>query len=374
MRPARAVPILILLLGPPGAADPAAAPGDAPRGYTFHRVVIWAEPGHPPPRISQDPETRDFVLLLPGPIPDSGWDPVEARRYIARRGGFLPAPPLPILRPRDPDPDWAGGSPEASFDVNRDGKAELLRAREVLVPDPRDPHATAHRVLVEIREAQRPLFGDLLEGPRSGPVELHGVATLDFTGEGYDDFLVRLLAEGRSGIALYSQAAIRFPGVATREVRGFSSEAFGCDRYAVFDLGRKAPDFFARLPGSARTAEPACQTQRSAGAAAGRGRCRYVFPAPYLGWVRNFDVEFVPRGRIHAFDLWFPDGPSAQTPLQALDLLSPVLGGGYRVEEDRTGGSIARRWVWEGKGCRAVLAGERTEGGERAVSLRIERD
>ena len=109
---------------------------------------------------------------------------MEARRLVMHGPAFLPADPVPILRPRDPDPDWASTVTEASFDLNGDGTAEIVSARTVMIPDDRDPSDGDQRVLVEIREGDLILFGDLLEGPGGDPVRVGSISTADLTGDG----------------------------------------------------------------------------------------------------------------------------------------------------------------------------------------------
>jgi len=372
--PSRRCLLLVLLslckafLFPPGALLAEAG------GYTLHRIVIWAEPGDPNPRFQQDPATGNFTLLLPGSPPASGWDPVAARRFVVHGGAFVLADPLPLLRPRDPDPDWLSHQTIASLDLNRDGRAELLRARNVVVPDNRDPSAGASRVLVEIRENDRTVFGDLLEGPGEGPVQIHSAAAVDFTGEGYADLVVRLEGEGRSGIAFYSQSPLRYSGRPTRVIPGFSPSAFRCDRYGIFDLRRSPHDFFTHLPVAARPENPACQTEHLATASDGRGRCRYSFRSPYLGWIQELQVDFLPNDRILSFDLIFPSSRTTFRPEQALEFLTPVLGGGYTVDRRSEEGGQHSLWTWKGNNARAQLAGAESGGAERAMSLRLERN
>src|SRR6058998_948203 len=103
-------------------------------GYTLNRIIVWAEAGAPNPRFQQDPETREFAILFPGaPDPSSPWQPVKARRFVSHNGGFFPADPVSLFRPSDPDPDWATAATEAALDLNRDGKAETARSRNVVV-------------------------------------------------------------------------------------------------------------------------------------------------------------------------------------------------------------------------------------------------
>ncbi len=343
-------------------------------GYTFNRLVIWADPGDPPPRFRQDPETRAFVLLLPPPPPGSGWDPVSARRIVVHGGAFVEEAPISLLRPRDPDPDWESRGTSASLDLNRDGRAEVLRARNVVVPDNRDPEAGVRRVMVEIQEETRPLFGDLLEGPGRGPAEIHSVQATDFTGEGFADLVIRLESPGRTGIAFYSQAPLRYASAATQVIPGFSKAAFRCDRYGIFDLRTRPREFFARLPRSFRPVVPGCPTDPGPVGKDGHGRCRYRSARPYLGWIREFQVEFVPNVRLVSFDLVFPSSGPALTSEQALDFLTPVFGSGYAREDLSEGEEKRRTWTWKERGARARLLGLEAGGLERAVSFRLERD
>lgn len=352
-----------------------AGPLPAPEsGYTLNRLVFWGEMGEPYPRFERDPGTGDFALLFPGPAPETGWEPVEARRLVMHGPAFLPADPVPILRPRDPDPDWGSTVTEASFDLNGDGTPEIVSARTVMIPDDRDPSDGAQRVLVEIREGDLILFGDLLEGPGGDPVLAGSISTADLTGDRYPDMMVRLESRGRGGIAFYSQAPLRYAASPTRIIPGFSPTAFHSDRYGIFDLKRNPRDFFSRLPAGARPENPRCASGRPAAGRDGHGRCRYLFNTPYLGWIREFRVDYIPDREIVSFELLFPSGASALDPAQALEFLTPVLGGGYRTEvsEEETG----RRhyWVWRGKGSTARLSALESGGKSRAISLRLERD
>ncbi len=343
-------------------------------GYTFNRVVLWSEAGEPYPRFEQDPETGKFTVLFLGPVPESGWDPVEARRLVLHGPAFLDEEPVPILRARDPDPAWASTATEASFDLNQDGIAEIIRARTVMIPDGRDPSGGEQRVLVEMVEGDRLRFGDLLEGPGGDPVLVRSIAATDFTGDGFPDMVVRLESGNRGGIAFYSQASIHYAGAATVVIPGFSPSAFHQDRYGIFDLNRLPRDFLGRLPYGARTENPRCAAGRGEVERDGRARCRYLFKSPYLGWIREFRVEFVPDLPIRSFELVFPSGASALTPDQALEFLVPVLGGGYRTEVRPDGKGTRRDWVWRGKGTTARLSTAESGGKIRAAALRLERD
>jgi hypothetical protein len=287
---------------------------------------------------------------------------------------FVPAEPIPILRPRDPDPDWDSTSTEASFDLNGDGKAEIVLARTVMIPDNRDPSGVQQRVLVEILEGDLCLFGDLLEGPGGDSVSVRSISTADFTQDGYPDMLVRLESGGRGGMAFYSQAPLRYAQAATRVIAGFSALAFHPERYGIFDLSRAPKDFFSRLPLGAKAINPRCATDPRATERDGQSHCRYLLGAPYLGWIREFRVDFIPNRKIVAFELEFPSGASSLRPEQALDFLTPVLGGGYRTESRREQESTWRYWIWEGKGTTARLSALESEGAARAISLRLERN
>ena len=356
--------LLLLVLLSPGAARGA--------GYTFHRILIWGRTGELPPRFQQETGPGTFSLLFPGPAPESGWDPVPARRLVVHGGAFLAADPVPILRPRDPDPDWNTGSLEASLDLNRDAQAEVVRARTVMIPDRLDPSAGLQRVLVEVREGDRVLFADRLEGPASGSVRAHSVTSTDFTGEGFPDLIVYLEAENRTGVAFYSQTRLRYAGEATRQIEGFSPD-FQWDGYGIFDLNRRPRDFFSRLPASARTDQPGCPTARGV-QGDGLAHCRYSFATPYLGWIREFRVAFVPHRSISAIDLYFPAGGTALTPEQALDFLVPVFGGEFQLESRaRDGGEKDWTWRWKGKQAVALLHAVESGGRRESVSLKLER-
>jgi len=343
-------------------------------GYTLNRLVFWGERGEPYPRFERDPETGNFALLFPEPAPETGWEPVEARRLVMHGPAFLPADPIRILRPRDPDPDWGSTVTEASFDLNGDGTAEIIRARTVMIPDDRDPSDGKQRVLVEIWEGDRVLFGDLLEGPGGDPVRVSSISTAELTGDRYPDMVVRLESRGRGGIAFYSQSPLRYSESPTRNISGFSPTAFLPHRYGIFDLKRTPRDFFSRLPGGAQPDNTLCAAGRPAAERDGRGSCRFFFNTPYLGWVREFRVDFIPNRQIVSFELLFPSGASALDPRQALEFLSPVLGGGYRTEVREEGTDMRRFWVWRGKGFTARLSALESGGRNRAISLRLERD
>jgi hypothetical protein len=353
-------------------------PGSVPAlesGYTFNRLVLWSESGEPYPRLDRDPQTGEISLLFLGPVPETGWDPVEAQRLVMHGPAFVLAEPLQILRPRDPDPDWDSVSTEASFDVNRDGKAEIVRARTVMIPDNRDPSGGQQRVLVEVREGALCLFGDLLEGPGGDAVSVRSISTADFTQDGYPDMLVRLESDGRGGMAFYSQAPLRYEGAATVIISGFSALAFHPERYGIFDLSRNPKDFLSRLPHGAKLSNnPRCATDPTATEGDGQSHCRYQFETPYLGWIREFRVDFIPSRQIVSFDLTFPTGASALRPEQALEFLVPVLGGGYRTEIRREQESAWRTWIWEGKGTTTKLSALESGGKNRAVSLRLQRN
>jgi len=344
-------------------------------GYTLNRVIVWAEAGDPNPRFQQDPETHEFAILFPAPPnPSSPWQPVKARRFISHNGGFVQADPVSLFRPNDPDPDWAAAATEAALDLNRDGRAETARTRNVVIPDDRDPFAGTRRVLVEIQEESRILFADLLEGYRDGPVHVHSLAAVDFTGEGYPDLVVRLESDGRTGLAFYSQTRLMFPGVLSRTIPGFSTIAFRCDRYGIFDLRRSPGEFFSHLPPNALPENPSCPTDAPAVELGGHSRCVYRFSMPYLGWIQRFQVDFIPDGRLLSFELFFPVSGPSLTPEQVLGFLTPVLGAGF-IEEMRGEGDARRRvWIWKETKARAKLLWSESEKLNRAVSLRLESD
>ncbi len=341
-------------------------------GYTFYRLVLWGESGELPPRFQQDPDSGAFLLLFPGPAPESGWDPGPARCFEVHGGAFLPEAAVPITRPRDPDPDWEAGSLESSLDVNRDGQAEVVEARTVMIPDHRDPAAGEQRVLVNLREGERVLFADLISGPQSSSVSAHSVSATDFTGEGYPDFMVFLQSGDRTGAAFYSQRPLRSPGGATRRVDGTSSD-FRSDAYGIFDLKRSPKDFFSRLPSAARAEAPGCpQTRGTEGD--GLVHCRYRFDSPYLGWIAQFQVAFVPPRSLRAFELYFPALSRPLTPEQALAFLIPVLGGEFQTGTTaRRAGENELTWQWKGKGATATLTALESNGRRLCTVLRLER-
>jgi hypothetical protein len=356
-----AISILVLLLPVEAHAS----------GYTFYRLILWGEPGELPPRFQQDADSGAFLLLFPGPAPESGWDPVPARCFEVHGGAFLPEADVPITRPRDPDPDWEAGSLENSLDVNRDGKAEVVEARTVMIPDPLDPAASAQRVLVNLREGERVLFADLISGPGSSSVSAHSVSVTDFTGEGYPDFVVFLEAGDRTGAAFYSQRPLRSPRGSARRVEGTSSD-FRSDAYGIFDLKRSPKDFFSRLPSAARAEAPGCpQTRGTEGD--GLVHCRYRFDSPYLGWIAQFQVAFAPPWSLRAFDLYFPAVGRPLTPEQALAFLIPVLGGEFRTGTTRQAGVNELTWQWRGKGATATLTAVESQGLRQCTVLRLER-
>ncbi|MCI0408711.1 MAG: hypothetical protein L0191_09140, partial [Acidobacteria bacterium] len=332
-----ALPVLLLLLPLEVHAS----------GYAFHRLILWGEPGELPPRFQQNPESGAFLLLFPGPAPESGWDPVAARCFEVHGGAFLPEADVPIPRPRDPDPDWEAVALQGSLDVNRDGRAEVVQARTVMIPDHRDPASSQQRVLVNILEGERVLFADLVAGPQSSSVSAHSVSTTDFTGEGYPDFVIFLQAGDRTGAAFYSQRPLRSPGGATRRIDGSSSD-FRCDAYGIFDLNRSPKDFFSRLPSAARSDSPGCpQTRGTEGD--GLAYCRYQFDSPYLGWIAQFQVAFVPPRTLKAFELYFPAQGRPLTPEQAMAFLLPVFGGEYQAgTKTRRDGGKDLTWQWKG--------------------------
>jgi hypothetical protein len=341
-------------------------------GYTFYRVILWSEAGELPPRFQQNPDSGAFMLLFPGPAPDTGWDPVPARCFELHGGAFLPAAPVPIMRPRDPDPYWEAATLESSMDVNRDGQAEVVAARTVMVPDHNNPAASEQRVLVNVLEGEKVLFSDLVAGPESGPVTAHSVSTTDFTGEGYPDFVVLLEAGRRTGAAFYSQRALRSPGGATQRIDGSSTD-FRSNAYGIFDLTRSPKDFFSHLPSAARTDSPGCP--ESLGTEGdGLVHCRYRFDSPYLGWIAQFHVAFVPPRTLRSFELYFPAQGRTLTPEQALSFLIPVLGGEFKAEtKPRRYGGNDLTWQWKSKGATATLIAVENRGGKQSVALRLER-
>jgi hypothetical protein len=349
-----------------------AAPARASGGYTFSRLVIWGERGDPPPRFQQDPVSREFMLLFPGRAPETGWDPVTAKSLVLQGGAFVPAEPVSIMRPRDPDPDWDAAGRMASLDLNGDGRAEVVRSRTVLIPDRQDPTAAIQRVLVELLEGDRLLFSDLLEGSAAESVRAHGVFATDFTGEGFTDFVVSLEGDRRLGMAFYSQSALRYAGSPTLRIEG-SSSLFRCDGYGIFDLNRKPQEFFSRLPSSAVPYRPGCPSTKGV-EGDGMAHCHYRFPAPYLGWIREFSAGFVPSVSLKVFDLYFPAGKAALSPEQALDFLVPVFGGEYKTDW-RIG--LGKRkellWIWKGKKAMATLRAVENQGHQESVALRLER-
>jgi hypothetical protein len=348
------------------------APAGASAGYSLYRVVIWGQPGELPPQLRQDPESGRFRLLFPGPAPESGWDPVPARCLELHGGAFVPAEPVPILRPRDPNPDWDSTALEGSLDINRDGLAEVVRARTVLVPDSLDPAASRQRVLVTLSEGERILFSDLIKGPASSSARVHSLFSTDFTGEGFPDIVVFLEAEDRTGAAFYSQRELRYAGEGSRRVDG-TSEDFRCDAYGIFDLNRKARDFFSHLPASARPAVPGCPDTRGT-EGDGLAHCLFRFNAPYLGWIGEFRVGFLPSRGIKSFDFFFPGKGHYMTPDQALAFLTPVFGGNFRAATTtRFDGAKELTWQWSGKKAVATLRGEEVLGERRATSLKLER-
>jgi hypothetical protein len=198
------------------------------------------------------------------------------------------------------------------------------------------------------------------------------VASTDFTGEGYPDFVVFLQSDGRTGAAFYSQRPLRSPGVNTRRIDGSSAD-FRSDAYGIFDLSRTPKDFFSRLPSAARTNAPGCpQTRGTEGD--GLVHCRYEFNSPYLGWIAQFHVAFVPSRSLKSFELYFPAQSRPLTPEQALAFLVPVFGGEYRPgsEPRRTGGKDLT-WQWKGKGSTATLMAVERQGEPRCTVLRLER-
>jgi hypothetical protein len=361
---ARSLASLLLLLALP---VPARA-----SGYTFYRLVLWGEAGELPPRFQQNPESGSFRLLFPGSAPDSGWDPVPARCFEVHGGAFLPAAAVPIARPRDSDPYWEAASTEGSMDLNRDGLAEIVKARTVMVPDHHDPAKGEQRVLVNILEGEKILFADLIAGPDSGAVSAHSVSTTDFTGEGFPDFVVLLEAGNRTGAAFYSQEPLRSPGGATRLVDGSSAD-FRCNAYGIFDLTRSPQDFFSHLPSAARTDAPRCPESRGT-EGDGLVHCRYRFDSPYLGWIAQFHVAFVLPRNLKSFELYFPARDRTLTPEQALSFLIPVLGSDYRAQtKTRRAGGKDLTWQWKSKDATATLSAVQISGESRSVMLRLER-
>src|SRR5262245_32507456 len=343
-------------------------------GYTFYRILVWGEPGELPPRLLQDPETGEFSLLFPSPAAETGWDPVPARRLAVKGVALVAADPVPLLRPGDPDPDWDTASLEGSFDLNLDDKAEILRARTVMIPDSRDPAAGNQKVIVELLEGDRILFADLLDGIKGAGVRAHSASATDFTGEGYPDFVVRLEAADRTGVALYSQKPLRYSGSATRRIDGFSRE-FRADGYGIFNLGRHPKDFFAKLPSSARPDRPGCPAAQ--GVEADKlAHCGYSFPSPYLGWIQSFQVDYIPSRSLQAFRFHFPGVASAAiTPEQALSFLVPVFGGEFRESsQPRAAGGKELSWQWKAKGSSATLEAVLDRAGKkRCVLLTLQR-
>ena len=339
-------------------------------GYSLYRVILWGRPGELPPRLQQS-DTGTYVVLFPSTPPESGWDEAPARKVEIHGGALVPAPDASIGRPRDPDPDWAMTGLEASFDINRDGIAEVVRARTVMVPDRRDPAASLQRVLVDIREGERVLFSDIIDTP-SGSLSAHSLAVADFTGEGYTDFVVFLEAGPRTGAAFYSQAPLRSPVGGTVHIEG-SSPSFHSDAYGIFDLNRSARDFFAHLPARAVPDRPGCPDAKGT-EGDGLVHCGFSFAAPYLGWISRFQAAFAPPGKLVAFDLYFPPKAGALTPEQALAFIVPVFGGEFRqASKVRSDGAKELTWSWSTKKSSAVLQGLEEKGRQRCVALRMER-
>jgi hypothetical protein len=258
--------------------------------------------------------------------------------------------------------------------LNGDGIAEIIRARTVVIPDNRDPSGSAQRVMVEMLEGDRVLFGDLLEGPGGVPVRVRSISAGDITSDSFPDMMVRLESEGRGGIAFYSQANLRSPVSASVVVPGFSSTAFRSDRYGIFDLTRTPRDFFARLPYGARPDDPRCSTAQRPVGSDGRGRCRFFFDSPYLGWIRELRVDFIGERQIDSFELVFPSGASSLSVGQALEFLTPALGAGYVTEVSREGETTQKFWIWRGKRGTARLTAVESAGKSRALSIRLERN
>ncbi|HMF07675.1 MAG TPA: VCBS repeat-containing protein [Thermoanaerobaculia bacterium] len=361
LRPSLCLALLFSFGGPAGAS-----------GYNLYRLTLWGRPGELPPRLQQDPVSNAFVVLFPSTPPESGWDGAPARKLEIHGGAFLPAADASINRPRDPDPDWALTDLEGSLDINRDGIAEIVRARTVMIPDRRDPSASVQRVVVEILEGDRVLFSDLVDGPSAGSVSAHSIAITDFTGEGYTDFIVFLEAAGQTGAAFYSQAALRSPAGMSRRIEG-SSSSFQCDGYGIFDLSRSARDFFTHLPSSALPDRPGCPESKGT-EADGLVHCGFSFNSPYLGWISRFQASFKPSGPLASFDLYFPVNGGTLTPEQALSFLIPVFGGEFRPTSSvRRSGVKEMAWRWSTKKSAAVLSGLEENGKPRCVALRLER-
>jgi hypothetical protein len=205
-------------------------------------------------------------------------------------------------------------------------------------------------------------------------VQVRSISSADFTFDGYPDILVRLESMGRGGTAFYSQSPLRYEGAATSVIAGFSTAAFHPDRYGIFDLSRSPREFFARLPHGARSDNPRCASEPGPVETDGHGRCHYLFNTPYLGWIREFRVDFIPYRQIVSFELLFPSGASALGPSQALEFLTPVLGGSYRKEARSDPGGNWRFWIWRGKATTARLSSQEVGGKDRAISLRLERN
>ncbi|HEV8336534.1 MAG TPA: hypothetical protein VGR67_08975 [Candidatus Polarisedimenticolia bacterium] len=343
-------------------------------GYIFNRLILWSEPGEAYPRLDRDPATGSLSVLFLGAVPAEGWEPVQARRLLLRGSMFVPGEPVPILRPRDGDPDWASTATEASFDLNGDGIAEIIRARNVVIPDNRSPSEGAERVMVEILEGDRILFGDLIEGPGGSSVRLRSISTGDVNSDSFPDMLVRLESADRGGIAFYSQADLRTRGAATVVVPGFSTTAFRPDRYGIFDLTRTPKDFFGHLPHGARPVDPLCGTARRPVGGDGRGRCLFLFDNPYLGWIRGLQVDFTGDRQIDAYELMFPSGASSLTSSQALRFLTPALGAGYVTEVRQEQNKVQKVWIWRGKRATAQLTASEIDGKNLATSVRLARN
>ncbi len=332
-------------------------------GYTFYRIIVWGEPGEQPARLQQNAAGEFSLLFLP-PAPESGWDPVLARRLAITANAVVEADPVPILRPRDPDPDWDTAALEGSFDLNQDGRAEILEARTVMVPDSRDPSASQQRVIVELSEEGRVVFVDRLEGISGAGVRAHGASATDFTGEGYPDLIIRLEAENRTGVALYSQKPLRYAGSATRRIDGSSGD-FRSDGYGIFNLGRTPKEFFAKLPSAARPDRPGCPVTQGVDADK-LAHCGYSFVSPYLGWIQAFQVDYLPSHSLKAFRFYFPQAAASITPEQALSFLVPVFGGDYR-ESSRPGAAGGKdlSWQWKVKGSSATLEAKMDRSGKK---------